>query len=123
MTITMKRMFWILFSGTLLITWLAVAEEKPFTAERHKKNNVTCAGCHGEAQPKTAATEKSCLQCHKSMEAVAERTKDYQKNPHQNHLTDGSDVACTLCHHGHKADAVVCNDCHSGMTFEKEQKQ
>ncbi len=120
----MKRSAW--SSITIVIFWigLAAAEEIPFTAERHKKANVQCAGCHdGEAQPKTAATQKGCLACHKSLEAVAERTKDFEKNPHQNHITDSSDVECTQCHQGHKADVVLCLQCHAEMVFEKVKQQ
>ena len=120
----MKRIAW--FSITIAMFWigLAAAEERPFMADRHKTAKVACAGCHdGEEQPKTAATQKGCITCHKSLEAVAERTKDFEKNPHKNHITDSSDVECTQCHQGHKADIVLCNQCHSGMTFEKATQQ
>ena len=109
-------------SLTVAMFWigLATAEERPFMADRHKAAKITCAGCHeGEEQPKTAATQKGCITCHKSLEAVAERTKDFDKNPHQNHMTESSDVECTQCHQGHKADEVLCHQCHSGMVFEK----
>ncbi len=116
----MKRIAWL--SLLVAISWigLATAEDRPFTADSHKKINVTCAGCHdGETQPKTAATQKGCITCHKSLEAVAEKTKDFEKNPHDNHLTQNTDIECTQCHQGHKADVVLCNQCHSGMVFEK----
>lgn len=57
------------------------------------------------------------------MEALAERTKDFDKNPHKNHLLDSSDIACTECHQGHKADKSVCDQCHAGLKFEKKQAE
>jgi hypothetical protein len=96
-------------------------DKSTFQAEKHKQQKVSCAGCHiGEEQPKTAATDKGCLACHKSMEAVAEKTADYKPNPHKNHITESNDVECTVCHHGHKADAPACLACHMGLTFEKK---
>ena len=102
-----------------------VSEEKTggFTAERHKSVGVSCIGCHKEEQPKTAAPEKSCLACHKSFDAVAERTKNYEPDPHNNHITQSSDIECTQCHQGHKADVILCQKCHSGMKFQKNPAQ
>jgi hypothetical protein len=99
----------------------SIGEEKKegFTADRHKSRGISCVGCHKEAEPKTAADAKICLTCHKSLEAVAKRTEDYDKNPHSNHITGSSDVECTQCHQGHKADTILCHRCHSGMKFEK----
>jgi fumarate reductase flavoprotein subunit len=98
-----------------------IGEEKGegFTADRHKSRGMSCVGCHKEAEPKTAADAKVCLACHKSLDAVAERTKDFEKNPHSNHITSSNDVQCTQCHQGHKADVIMCHSCHSGMTFER----
>jgi len=105
-------------------TGIAVAQEAgAVTADRHKKRGMECTGCHGEAQPKAAAPKKACLACHTSLEAVAERTKDYERNPHKNHLTEASDVECTDCHHGHQADTPLCHQCHEGMKFEKKEPE
>jgi hypothetical protein len=105
-------------------TALAAAQEKDaFTADRHKERNVLCDACHGDAQPKTPASAGACLTCHKSMEAVAERTKNFDRNPHRNHLTESSDIECTQCHQGHKADVVACNQCHPGLQFERIQTE
>jgi hypothetical protein len=109
---------------TLILLNIAAAQDQDkstFQAEKHKQQKVTCAGCHlGEEQPKTAATDKGCLACHKSMEAVAERSVAYVPNPHKNHITESTDVECTVCHHGHKADNPACLACHMGLTFEKK---
>jgi hypothetical protein len=104
-----------------LWTGVAIAQEKDaFTANRHKERSIACEACHGDAQSKTAASAQACLTCHKSMEAVAEKTKDFDKNPHKNHVTESSDVECTECHHGHTADTPLCLRCHTGMKFEKK---
>jgi hypothetical protein len=102
-----------------------IGEEKKedFTADRHKSRGISCIGCHKEAQPKTAAPEKVCLACHKSLDAVAERTKDYSPDPHSNHITQSSDIECTQCHQGHKADTILCHRCHSGMKFAKNSAE
>ena len=112
------------FSAAIATLWTGIAiaqEESAFTADRHKKLGISCEACHGEAQPKTDASGQACLPCHKSMEAVAEKTKDFERNPHQNHVTESSDLECTECHHGHKADTPLCHRCHIGMKFEKKQ--
>jgi hypothetical protein len=102
-----------------------VSEENKdsFTADRHKSRGISCIGCHKEAEPKTAASAKVCLACHKSLEAVAGRTKDFLPNPHENHITQSSDIECTQCHQGHKADTILCHRCHSGMKFAKNSAE
>jgi hypothetical protein len=106
----------------MLCAGVALVEEKgKFLAERHKDRGVACTVCHGDENPPKPAGGEKCLACHKSLEAVAERTKDLDKNPHGNHITDSMDVTCTQCHNGHKADQVLCDRCHSGMKFEKKQ--
>ncbi len=113
------------FFAFAAVLWTAKAvtqEKKSFTADRHKERGLSCAACHKEEQPKTAASQESCLVCHSSIEAVAERTKDFGMNPHRNHLLDGSDVACTDCHKGHMADTPACHQCHTGMKFEKAKE-
>jgi hypothetical protein len=105
--------------------WMPAAkgqEKDAFTADRHKARGLTCQVCHKEEQPTTAASAEACLTCHKSIEAVSERTKDFNSNPHNNHITTASDVECTQCHHGHKADVPLCNQCHSGFSFEKKKE-
>jgi len=97
------------------------APEKEFTADRHKSRGVTCGACHdGEANPKTAASPKSCLTCknHGSWDIVAERissNKEYKVNPHRNHISEAYDIECTFCHQSHEADVMICHDCHQGL--------
>jgi hypothetical protein len=107
----------------MLCAGAAISQEKPvFTADKHKEKNIACTGCHDSAQPKTPAPAESCLKCHKSMDAVAEETKDFKPNPHKNHVTESQDLDCTQCHQGHKADAPMCGQCHGEMKFEKQQE-
>jgi fumarate reductase flavoprotein subunit len=108
--------------SAMLWTGTAITQEKKsFTADRHKERGLTCDACHKEATPKAAASAAACLTCHKTMEAVAERTKDFERNPHKNHLVESNDVECTECHHGHKANMSLCDQCHTGFKFEKKQ--
>ena len=100
-----------------------IQEGKKPTADRHKDRGVTCSVCHdGEAEPKAAASPKSCLTCknHGSWNMVADRTnadKGFKFNPHHNHILETNDLECTQCHQAHKDDTVVCYRCHSGMKF------
>ena len=120
----LKHVLCISALAVALWTGVAISEEtKPFTAERHKTNKVACIGCHAIEKPTEPASEKACLACHKSLEAVAERTQNRTPNPHKNHLTEGSDVECTQCHFGHKADTPLCHQCHTGLEFVKEDAE
>jgi hypothetical protein len=100
-----------------------VQEKSKFLADRHKDRGVACTVCHGDENPPKPAAGEKCMACHKSLEAISERTKDYDKNPHENHLTGSMNVSCVQCHNGHKADEPVCGRCHSGMKFEKKQAE
>jgi fumarate reductase flavoprotein subunit len=120
----MRRIFCFSAAAALLWTGAVIGQEKEaFTADRHKTRGLACDACHGEAQPSTPATAKACLTCHQSFEAVAKRTEDFEKNPHDNHITAAMDLECTQCHQGHKADAPLCHQCHEGMKFEKKKQQ
>jgi hypothetical protein len=110
-------------AAMIWIAFAAAQEKRPFTADRHKALKIACAGCHQEAKPEKAAPAEACLKCHQSLDGVAERTKNLKPNPHKNHLTEGSDVECTQCHLGHKADTLICNQCHGEITFEKQQPE
>lgn len=120
MRFVIKRALCFFALAAALWTGTALTEDKKTTtADGHKDRGLKCAACHKEDAPKTAASGASCLVCHQSMESVAERTKDFDKNPHKNHLVDSSDIACTDCHQGHKANKLACDQCHSGLTFER----
>ena len=120
----LKKVFLLAAAAAILLAGINLAEEKgSFTVDRHKSRGLTCTACHGEEQPKAAASAKACMACHKSLEAVAERTAAFEPNPHSNHLTQSSDVECTQCHHGHKDDTPVCHQCHQGMQFAKHEAE
>ena len=81
----------------------------------HGKANVVCLSCHGKTLPEIGDTVENdrCLACHGTMEALAARSapKDFpDRNPHKSHL---GEIACTVCHHAHKASEVYCLGCHA----------
>ena len=85
----------------------------------HEKGNVVCLGCHGKTLPGAGDTVENdrCLACHGSMETLAAKSapKDFpDRNPHKSHL---GDIACTVCHHAHKASEVYCLGCHVKFTI------
>ena len=113
---------------TIIIAFLLAGfglteEKKDFTADRHKKLGLACDACHGSDGIKKIEKSKTCLACHKSMETVAAKTKDVTPNPHQNHFVDSNEIQCVQCHQGHKADIVACQQCHSGMNFERSEEK
>jgi maltose-binding protein MalE len=124
----MKKMICFAAITVLLIIGAAISQEqesqaKKPTADRHKDRGITCSVCHdGENEPKAAASPKSCLTCknHDSLQTAAERTnaaKGFKFNPHHNHILETNKLECTQCHQSHKADTVVCYDCHQLMKF------
>ncbi len=124
MNLVLKRLAYLSLIAAMLCAASAIAQDKnAFTADRHKSRGLSCDACHGEAQPKSAAPAKSCLNCHQSLKVVAEKTKDRRYNPHENHLTASNDIECTQCHNGHKADTPACWQCHEGLTFKKEPEE
>ncbi|MDR0311022.1 MAG: cytochrome c3 family protein [Acidobacteriota bacterium] len=122
----MKKIISFAIVAALLVIGAGLSQEsgenKP-VADKHKDRGVTCGVCHnGEADPKSAASPKSCLSCknHDSWNAVAKLTnndKGFKFNPHHNHITESNDLDCTQCHQAHKADTIICYNCHQGMKF------
>ena len=90
---------------------LSMAANGNFLANRHAQMGVKCEQCHKAKMPKAGAKVKNerCLACHQSYEALAERTKALNPNPHKTHL---GNVRCTDCHAGHQQGKLMCNDCH-----------
>jgi hypothetical protein len=116
-----KRTLWFCTVAAMFWTGMSIAQEKKLsTSDRHLKRNIACTGCHGESHLESPTTQTACLTCHKSLEAVAERTKDFNYNPHRNHLTNAGEVACLRCHQGHKEDILACSQCHEGIKFERK---
>ena len=85
----------------------------------HSKADIVCLACHGTTFPTTGDTVENdrCLKCHGSMDALVAKSapKDFpDRNPHKSHL---GDIACTVCHHGHKPSKVYCLGCHGKFTM------
>lgn len=70
---------------------------------------LPCQICHTQSTsvPPTKAT---CLSCHQSYQALAERTKGLTPNPHFSHRGERD---CTACHSMHGKPHFECNDCHT----------
>ena len=57
--------------------------------------------------------KSQCLQCHQSYDALAEKTKNLEPNPHKSHL---GAVNCVECHKADKPSKqpeLMCNSCHN----------
>ena len=77
---------------------------------KHQQRSVSCDKCHGVANPSTPAKAKACAKCH-TYDAVAEKTKNMNPNPHDSHA---GQLRCTLCHREHAQSVVYCKTCHIG---------
>jgi fumarate reductase flavoprotein subunit len=75
----------------------------------HADAGLTCADCHETDTPSKGTEEPKCLECHESRDAVAERTKEQDPNPHFGH-EDG--LSCNRCHKEHETSILFCDDCH-----------
>jgi len=100
------------------VSALAVANTTKPLADRHKDVGLTCDACHGDG-PQKPVTMSKCLACHESYAKIAERTKELEPNPHDNHLID---LECTKCHIGHKTQENYCRSCHADMEFTKSSQ-
>ncbi|BDU72532.1 cytochrome c3 family protein [Mesoterricola silvestris] len=99
--------------------FMPVPGDSGFLASHHAKKLVSCAGCHGGAFPLrgTEVANATCLACHGTPEALAEKTRPKEAhglNPHKSHY---GDIACTACHFGHQPSVVLCKDCHPKTTL------
>ncbi|GFO62212.1 flavocytochrome c [Geomonas paludis] len=106
----------LLLSAALLIAASAASgadsSKSSFLSGVHKKNQVTCADCHGKSlavDDSETALNKNCKGCHGGFADLAAKTKEHI-NPHNSHL---GETNCTACHKGHAASKAYCNYCHS----------
>ena len=81
------------FAAALLAAAMTLSMSSAFAADkmladRHVERGVACASCHGDKTPAPGAqvATAQCNACHTSLDAVAERTKKLDPNPHYNHL-------------------------------------
>jgi fumarate reductase flavoprotein subunit len=91
-----------------------MAQQKHEMKDGHGKRGVSCRDCHGENSPPRVPERETCLKCHISYTAVAERTERLKPNPHASH--DGW-VACSHCHSTHGISRLYCNGCHNFTNF------
>ena len=96
----MKNM---LFAAVL--TFTAVAAFASDLSVKHQNFGLT-------AEPAQAV----CLQCHGSYDALAQKTKASEPNPHANHM---GKVQCNACHTWKGQSRLMCNDCHNFPALEK----
>jgi len=123
----MRKLFGMLRRSLIAILLLAapinLLAQQPqvqnqFLADFHKTEGLACISCHKEDPPKSPALDTTCIACHGGLPVIVARTDNYYPNPHVSpHSTD---LKCTTCHHGHKAQEISCTACHAGKTFVKQ---
>jgi fumarate reductase flavoprotein subunit len=106
-----KRAVCAVFSAFLLFTGIFAAfgaqNQKP--KPHHLNAGLACGDCHETDTPISGAKEAKCLECHESREAVVERTKNLDPNPHFGH-EEG--LSCGNCHKEHTESMLFCDTCH-----------
>jgi fumarate reductase flavoprotein subunit len=123
---TKQGNLWLFLAALLLLVGgaaIAEAQSKEtsvdtqhYTAHVHLENGLTCAVCHGDG-PKKPVTREKCQECHGTYKDLAQRTTNYEPNPHYNHTID---LSCDSCHHMHKPQQVYCQKCHAQLQFTKQ---
>jgi hypothetical protein len=98
----------------LMFSISGIAQQKQEMKDIHGKLGMSCKDCHGDKSLPQVPERETCLKCHKSYAAVAERTNKLKPNPHASH--DG-DVTCTNCHSTHGTPRLYCNGCHEFTNF------
>ena len=87
----------------------------------HDKLGFDGKNCHKQADPKDykALSADECLSCHKSYDALAERSGHlgYDDNVHASPHYPKMD--CNLCHRSHKPSQNYCVMCHSQDSMKK----
>ncbi len=113
-----------MFKSANLLTGLAASALLALVATSAMANMPTkhkfdCATCHQQQNAVAGNAfvlppSKTCIQCHGTMEQLAEKTKPadpHDPNPHASHHY-GPNMECTACHAEHKPSHVACNNCH-----------
>ncbi len=74
-----------------------------------------CSLCHSSAAKPTddnlTYENERCVECHGTLEDLAEVGKSGGVSPHRSHLIGA--IACTACHTGHEKSVSYCDACHS----------
>ena len=98
-------------------TWAS----SPWLAATHgSKQNLSCGACHQKQlipDDNETVVNKQCVACHGGYDKLASLTKAKLKNPdinpHGSHL--GPEIACTVCHQGHRESKPYCLNCHTNF--------
>ena len=90
------------------------ASAAPFLADRHVAKSMDCASCHLVKKPEPFAEvpAENCTKCHPRKMLVEKYASLGPRNPHQNHL---GETDCDICHKGHSAPEVYCEQCHKNF--------
>lgn len=107
-----------LLSALLLTAFCVQAADVPTLKDWHK--NLSCTSCH-QTEVQTAPSSQTCLTCHESVDAVAQRTARLNErgiNPHDNYHY-GKNADCLMCHREHRASYDACNECHDFSRWAK----
>lgn len=95
--------------------------KSPWLAAAHgSKKNLSCGACHQKQlipDDNETVINKQCVACHGNYDKLAPATKAKLKNPeinpHGSHL--GPEIACTVCHLGHRESKPYCLNCHTNF--------
>ncbi len=88
--------------------------------KNHQSIIDKCQTCHGNSNPLIKPKKEACLDCHGTLEEVADLTKRTRKHNDANVLPDphnnvhyGTSLECSACHSEHKTSRIYCDHCHS----------
>jgi hypothetical protein len=94
----------------------------PWLAARHGSMDLSCGACHvKELIPDDNETvvNRQCVACHGGYDTLAPLTRaklvSPAINPHGSHL--GPEIACTVCHQGHRPSVPYCLGCHTNFAM------
>ena len=106
-------------------------ESSDYLAHEHATSAIPCQTCHprtigellgeivtyarGEYEAPLQEQKhplEECFQCHGSYEEVIQSTEGLELNPHDSHISEISEMECSICHKMHRASEDYCAQCH-----------